>query len=113
VPYWGPAFFTKLLYFADVQSASGRALILDNLTARVVADISGLPYLVDERGRSERWTEYRYGVYLTWMALVSAKLDIPLDFLEYALFAEGRRRKKRHLSRGAPRSSIKEVDEPK
>ena len=69
-------------------------LILDNLTARVVADVSGLPHLVDRRGRSERWTAYRYGVYLDWMTLVSAKLDISPDLLEYALFTEGRRRRR-------------------
>lgn len=93
VPHWGPAFFTKLLHFADTPSAADSAVILDNLTARVVADVSGLPHLVDRRGRSERWTAYRYGVYLAWMTLVSAKLDVSPDLLEYALFAEGRRQR--------------------
>ena len=92
VPRWGPAFFTKLLYFADTSSAAGSALVLDNLTARVVANVSGLPHLVDRRGRSGRWTAYRYGVYLAWMTRVSAKLDVSPDLLEYALFTEGRRR---------------------
>ena len=93
VPHWGPAFFTKLLYFADTPSAPGSALILDNLTATAVADISGLPHLVNKRGGSGRWTEYRYGVYLAWMNLVAAKLDVSPDFLEYALFEEERRRR--------------------
>jgi hypothetical protein len=98
VPRWGPAFFTKLLYFAETPSTPGSALILDNLTAHVVAGIGGLPHLVDERGRSGRWTEYRYGVYLAWMTLVSDTLQVAPDFLEYALFTEGRRQRKRHPS---------------
>jgi len=70
-------------------------LILDNVTARVVADISRMPHLVDARQRSERWTAYRYGVYLAWMSLVAAHLGVPRDFLEYALFLDGRRRTRR------------------
>lgn len=98
VPCWGPAFFTKLLYFAATPPAPGSALILHNLTAGIVADISGLPHLVDERGRSGRWTKYRYGVYLAWMTMVSAKLDVLPDLLEYALFTEGRRQTKQQAS---------------
>jgi hypothetical protein len=97
-PHWGPAFFTKLLYFVDAPSAAGSALILDNLTATAVADISGLPHLVNKRGGSGRWTGYRYGVYLAWMNLVAAELHVSPDFLEYALFEEGRRRRKQRPS---------------
>ena len=43
---WGPAFFTKLLYFAHTGPTPGSALILDNLTAAAVAEISGLPHFV-------------------------------------------------------------------
>lgn len=116
VPHWGPAFFTKLLYIADTPSAAGSALILDNLTATAVADISGLPHLVNKRGGSGRWTKYRYGVYLAWMNLVAAELGVSPDLLEYALFEEERRRRDSvradtvHATR--PRVSIQTAAEP-
>jgi hypothetical protein len=95
VPHWGPAFFTKLLYFADTGSAPGSALILDNLAATAVGEISGLRHFVNKRGGSVRWTEYRYGVYLAWMNLAAAELDVAPDLLEYALFEGERRRRER------------------
>ena len=95
VPHWGPAFFTKLLYAADMPGAVEGALILDNVTARVVADTSRMPHFVDARRQSQRWTAYRYGIYLAWMTLVAAHFEVPRDFLEYALFLDGRRRTKR------------------
>jgi hypothetical protein len=84
VPYWGPAFFTKLLYFADAPPR--RALILDQVLAREVANLTGMPHLVDSRGRAERWTAYRYGAYLAWMAQTAADFQVSTGFLEYALF---------------------------
>ncbi len=95
IPYWGAAFFTKLLYFADTPGQTGSALILDNQTAWMVTQITGMEHLVDERNRSERWTAYRYGVYLAWMTTVSGQLQVRPDFLEYALFLEARRRRRR------------------
>jgi hypothetical protein len=95
VPHWGPAFFTKLLYFADTRSETGRALILDNQTAWMVAQLTGMEHLIDGRNQSERWTAYRYGVYLAWMTTVSGQLQVQPDFLEYALFLEARRRRRR------------------
>jgi hypothetical protein len=91
VPHWGPAFFTKLLYFAHTGSAPGSALILDNLMATAVAAISGLPNFVNRRGGSRRWTKYRYGVYLAWMNQVAVEQGVSPDFLEYALFEDERR----------------------
>ena len=85
VPHWGSAFFTKLLYFADATGPHG-ALILDQVLAREVADLTGMPHLVNSRGQAQRWTEYRYGVYLAWMAQAAAEFQVPTDFLEYALF---------------------------
>jgi hypothetical protein len=85
VPHWGPAFFTKLLYFSD-SSQPRRALILDQVLAREVAGLTRMPHLVDSRGRARRWTEYRYGVYLAWMAQTAAEFQVPADLLEYALF---------------------------
>ena len=78
VPYWGPAFFTKLLYFADTRPAPGSALILDSRTATAVAAISKCPHFVSKRER--------YGVYLAWMNQVAVAQEISPDFLEYALF---------------------------
>jgi hypothetical protein len=85
IPYWGPAFLTKLLYFADAARSHG-ALILDQVLACEVADLTGMLHLVDSRSRAERWTGYRYGVYLAWMAQTAAEFQVPADFLEYALF---------------------------
>jgi hypothetical protein len=95
IPHWGPAFFTKLLYFADTPGEAGSALILDNQTAWMVTQITGMEHLVDQRNRSGRWTAYRYGVYLAWMTMVSEQLQVRPDFLEYALFLEARRRRRR------------------
>lgn len=95
VPHWGPAFFTKFLYFADAGSVPGSALILDNLTATAVGAISGLPNFVNRRGGSVRWTAYRYGVYLAWMKLVAAEQEVKPDFLEYALFEDERQQRQR------------------
>lgn len=88
VPYWGPAFFTKLLYFADPER---RALILDNRMARIVHQLSDMEHLVNKGRASERWTAWRYGVYLAWMRQTAERLQVQPDFLEYALFSTGRR----------------------
>ena len=85
VPHWGPAFFTKLLHFADAAWPQG-ALILDQVLAREVADLTSMPRLVDRHDKARRWREYRYGVYLAWMAHTAAEFQVPPDFLEYALF---------------------------
>ncbi len=95
IPYWGPAFYTKLLYFASIPGGAGSALILDNQTAWMVSAITGMDHFVDQHNRSERWTAYRYGVYLAWMTEVSAQLKVQPDFLEYALFMEAKRRRRR------------------
>jgi hypothetical protein len=94
IPHWGPAFFTKLLYFADTAGGTGSALILDNQTAWMVTQISGMEHLIDKRNRSERWTTYRYGVYLAWMTIMSEQLQVRPDFLEYTLFLEAKRRRR-------------------
>jgi hypothetical protein len=86
VPYWGPAFITKALYFADAPGETGSALILDKQTAWMIRRITRMEHLVNERNQSERWTKYRYAVYLAWMAMVSEELQVATDFLEYALF---------------------------
>jgi len=78
---YGPAFFTKLLYF----SAPG-ALILDNRLAKAVHRFSGIDYLVTATGRSYAWSPYRYAVYVYWMRQTATLLNVPPDLLELALF---------------------------
>jgi hypothetical protein len=95
IPYWGPAFFAKLLYFADTRAVTGSALILDNQTVWMVTQLNGMKHLINEPNWSERWTAYRYEVYLAWMSAVSGKLQVQPDFLEYALFLEAKRRRRR------------------
>jgi hypothetical protein len=62
------------------------ALILDNVLARKVHRLSGMPYLVRLRGQSYEWSPYRYAVYLHWMRLTAHALDSTPDELELALF---------------------------
>jgi hypothetical protein len=78
---YGPAFFTKLLYFAVPG-----ALILDNRLANAVHDLSKLPNLVTSDGRSCSWTPYRYAVYLHWMLQTADEVGVEPDLLELTLF---------------------------
>jgi hypothetical protein len=80
--YWGPAFFTKFLYFASTPGGH-EALILDAVLARKIAHLSGLPHF-----SKSGWSPYRYAVYLSWMR-ASAEV-IPgidgADHLEMVIF---------------------------
>jgi hypothetical protein len=78
---FGPAFFTKFLYFTTPG-----ALILDNVLARKVHDLAGVPHLVASRGRSVAWSPYRYAVYLKWMEFTARALSAEPDELELTLF---------------------------
>ncbi|QZH65405.1 hypothetical protein [Mycolicibacterium farcinogenes] len=78
---FGPAFFTKFLYFTTPG-----ALILDNVLARKVAVLSGIPHLVTRTGRSRAWSPYRYAVYLHWMHQTGLLLDCTPEELELTLF---------------------------
>lgn len=95
LPGYGPAFFTKFLYFAredDLGTDEGAAphpLILDLRLARAVTQLSGMPYLVRRDGRAVTWTAYRYAVYLHWMHGVAADLGVGADLLELTLFRKG------------------------
>jgi hypothetical protein len=79
---FGPAFFTKFLYF----TTSG-ALILDNVLAKKVKALSNMPYLVRPNGQSFEWSPYRYAVYLHWMRQTAERLECAPDELELTLFA--------------------------
>ncbi|MDH6199091.1 hypothetical protein M2272_005758 [Mycobacterium frederiksbergense] len=78
---FGPAFFTKFLYFTTPG-----ALILDNVLARKVAALSGMPHLVTRAGKSRAWSPYRYAVYLHWMRQAAQELGCSADELELTLF---------------------------
>lgn len=78
---FGPAFFTKFLYF----STPG-ALILDNRLANAVHRLSRLPNLVTGEGQSLTWTPYRYSVYLHWMTQTAETVGVAPDLLELTLF---------------------------
>lgn len=90
---WGPAFFTKWLYFADQAGGRRRALILDRRVANRLERLTGMPYLLDRRRRSLRWTPYRYAVYLAWAHRAAEQLaaptraPVPADLIELALFS--------------------------
>jgi hypothetical protein len=78
---YGPAFFTKFLYFSTPGT-----LILDNRLANAVHKLSGLPKLVTKQGRSLPWTPYRYAVYLHWMRQTADALSTAPEMLEATLF---------------------------
>jgi hypothetical protein len=80
VPGWGPAFFTKFLYFAG--GAAGRALILDARLANAVN------HLTPAAGfKRTGWTTPQYAYYLTLMNRIATDRGVHPDHVEAALFA--------------------------
>ena len=79
---FGPAFFTKFLYFT-----TRGALILDNVLAKKVNGLTTMPYLVRTNGQSYAWSPYRYAVYLHWMRQAATQLECSPDELELTLFS--------------------------
>ncbi|MBL7255615.1 8-oxoguanine DNA glycosylase OGG fold protein [Paractinoplanes lichenicola] len=78
---YGPAFFTKFLYF----TVPG-ALILDARLAARVARLTGNDHGYLRNGRPVAWTPYRYAVYLHWMNQAAADVAVSPDLLELTLF---------------------------
>jgi hypothetical protein len=78
---YGPAFFTKFLYFFTPAT-----LILDNRMANAVHRLVKIPGLVTDNGHSLPWTPYRYAVYLHWMRQTAHAIGIEPDMLELTLF---------------------------
>ena len=78
---YGPAFFTKFLYF----STPG-ALILDARMARAVLKLSGMNHLINPGGGVPAWTSYRYSLYLHWMNQAAHAVSVSADLLEATLF---------------------------
>ncbi|MGY1703527.1 hypothetical protein ACI79C_03055 [Geodermatophilus sp. SYSU D00697] len=93
VPYLGPPFFTKFLYFAGGGSSSHRCLILDSMVARSLRRHCGWASLT---GRYA-WSSGDYAAYCDLLVCWSAQLSdatagslVTPDRLEYALFQRGR-----------------------
>ncbi len=82
----GPAFFTKLLYFAGHRHGEVglQPLILDRRVARALAAAGG-PALASWGWTAEQWLSY-----LTWAYERAAALGVPADVVEYRLFDLGR-----------------------
>ncbi|MGV9248905.1 8-oxoguanine DNA glycosylase OGG fold protein [Streptomyces sp. NPDC003710] len=110
IPWLGPSFFTKFLYFAGktVPPANGpQPLILDRVLARrmrILASMVGRETGHDPDGsiarwvwRDQDWSPHRYQVYLSFMhaaahqaaSAVGWPSDASPDLLEYALFNAG------------------------
>ncbi|MEU3449167.1 hypothetical protein AB0H29_18405 [Streptomyces thermolilacinus] len=87
ITYLGPAFFTKVLYFAGYEECAGplRPLILDSLVARALqaADPGG-------KWRRSGWTTPHYTRYLTLAHEQARRAGVLPDQVEAALFARGR-----------------------
>ncbi|RKN29956.1 hypothetical protein D7044_20315 [Micromonospora musae] len=82
LPWLGPAFFTKLLYFAGYRRESKgiQPLILD----RVVA--GRLPVDAGVRRRLGNWRSDEWIAYLQWAAGRAASARVAPDAVEMALF---------------------------
>jgi hypothetical protein len=86
VNYLGPAFFSKLLYFAGFESAAGdlRPLIIDRWIARAVNAWKRTSW------EETNWPTEVYQRYLTWAAQLAADRAVSPDVIEYHLFAAGK-----------------------
>lgn len=92
---WGPAFFTKFLYFGDRRNQPGQAggaLILDQVMSErlrdLVVDTSVVPGRY--RFRSSRWTTPEYAFYLAIVRRVAHHVGCRADRVEAVLFNQGR-----------------------
>jgi hypothetical protein len=84
--HWGSAFFTKALYAGlRDQNHLRPALILDEVLATKVTELSELPHLLYRR-KGYNWGSYRYGVYLAWMGQTAERFEVSPELFEYSLF---------------------------
>jgi hypothetical protein len=93
VPYLGPPFFTKFLYFAGGGSSSHRCLILDSMVAKSLRRHCGWTSLTGFYA----WSSDDYLAYCDLLACWSAQLSestpgefVTPDRIEYALFRRGK-----------------------
>ncbi|WP_234538374.1 hypothetical protein [Streptomyces shenzhenensis] len=87
IKYLGPAFFTKVLYFAahEPGAAAWRPLILDRFVALALrAEDTG------EKWRTSGWTTPCYGRYLSFAYERAQRAGVLPDQIEAALFAHGK-----------------------
>jgi hypothetical protein len=90
--HWGPAFFTKFLFFAGGATPLPlRPLVLDARVAAGLHAVTGMPRLV-RSGRACSWSHFRYEVYLHWARSQATLHRVSPDNVEYALFEVGSRR---------------------
>ncbi|MFJ9039086.1 hypothetical protein ACIRF8_21130 [Streptomyces sp. NPDC102406] len=87
IKFLGPAFFTKLLYFAGHVQPTGqwRPLILDSIVAKTIRAINP-----DEKWRGSGWTTPDYARYLTIVHDQARQAGVLPDQVEAALFVYGK-----------------------
>ncbi|MGW7644201.1 8-oxoguanine DNA glycosylase OGG fold protein [Streptomyces bobili] len=87
IKFLGPAFFTKVLYFAGHEQCVGalRPLILDRLVARSLRAADN-----DGKWRGAGWTTRSYGRYLSLAHDHAQQAGVLPDQVEAALFARGK-----------------------
>ncbi|MEU0815204.1 hypothetical protein [Streptomyces mirabilis] len=88
VPYLGPAFFTKVLYFAGHDSAaeSQRPVILDSVVSRALKATDA----VDASWPGNGWTTDHYRLYLDGVHEYAQTRGVLPDQVEAALFSHGK-----------------------
>jgi hypothetical protein len=88
VRFLGPAFFTKVLYFAGYESAAGayRPLILDSVVSRALRSTGADGIMWPDHG----WTTKVYGRYLSIVHEHAQAVGVLPDRVEAALFSRGR-----------------------
>lgn len=98
---WGPAFFTKFLYFADArnqpESKEAGALILDQIMDGQVRELVGDPAGRPGLGKFRRgaWTTGEYAFYVALLGHIGKARKLRADRVEAVLFARGRAAKSR------------------
>ncbi|MDH6228169.1 hypothetical protein [Streptomyces sp. MJP52] len=91
IAYLGPAFFTKVLYFAGHERPTGthRPLVLDRLVAIALQELTG------DTWPTSGWKTPWYNRYLTVAHELAQRADVLPDQIEAALFARGKELSKR------------------
>ncbi len=88
VPHLGPAFFTKVLYFAGHDSAAARhrPVILDSVVSRSLKAEGA----VDASWPGNGWTTDQYRLYVDWVHEYAQARGVLPDQVEVALFSHGK-----------------------
>ncbi|WP_052434169.1 8-oxoguanine DNA glycosylase OGG fold protein [Streptacidiphilus melanogenes] len=88
IPHLGPAFFTKVLYFAGEAGIPGphHPLILDSVVAGALKNLG----LVHTAWPDNGWTTAQYGEYLGALHGLATERSVQPDQIEAALFHHGK-----------------------